>query len=150
MLFFQYAFVKMHLQAQKIGKKVQWWRSFFTPKNTKTLQNQGHQRNSIKSRHKAWMESAACLRYGIKAKPCMESSQSGVWNQSEGGYTLARDAIPSHCDGFHTPCGWFHANPSDWIEKSKSFDLLFSWFDPTISNPNPNEKPYISFPSLFH
>ena len=30
------------------------------------------------------MKSAACLRYGIKAKPCMESSRSDVCNQSEG------------------------------------------------------------------
>ena len=41
----------------------------------------------------ACKESAACLRYGIKAKPCMESSRSDVCNQSEGGYTLTRDAI---------------------------------------------------------
>jgi len=39
--------------------------------------------------------------YEIKAKPCMESatccgmesSRSDVWNQSEGRYTLRRDAI---------------------------------------------------------
>ena len=54
---------------------------------------------------KPWMKSAACLRYGIKAKPCMESSRSDVCNQSEGGYTLTRDAMPSLCDGFHTPFG---------------------------------------------
>ena len=115
-----------HGSIPKSREKVQWWKRFFTPKNTKPLRNQEHQRNSIKSRRKPWMESAACLRYGIKARPCMESSQSGVWNQSEGGYTLARDAIPSHCDGFHTPCGWFHANPSDWIEKRPFENGLFS------------------------
>ena len=30
------------------------------------------------------MKSAACLRYGIKAKPCMESTRSVECNQSEG------------------------------------------------------------------
>ena len=30
-----------------------------------------------------------------------------------------------------------HANPSDWIEKSKSFDLLFSWSGLRGSNPPP-------------
>ena len=39
---------------------------------------------AIKSRRKACMKSAACLRYGINAKRCMESSQSDAWNQSEG------------------------------------------------------------------
>ena len=33
------------------------------------------------------------LRYGIKAKPCMESSRSDVWNQSAGKCTLKRDAM---------------------------------------------------------
>ena len=33
------------------------------------------------------------LRYGIKAKPCMESSQSDVWNQSADKFTLKRDDI---------------------------------------------------------
>ena len=27
----------------------------------------------------------------------------------------------------YSPAVSLHANPSDWIEKSKSFDLLFSW-----------------------
>ena len=44
----------------------------------------------------------------------MESTRSVECNQSEGGYTLTRDAMPSLCDGFHTPCGWLHANPKDW------------------------------------
>ena len=124
------------------------------------------------------MKSAACLRYGINAKRCMESSRSDAWNQSEGEYTLARDnqakrvgklacqrasadcsaSVPSKTehstkcrranggrarsipyrrfatDSIH-PAVRLHTNPSDWIEKSKSFDLLFSWLPPTISNP---------------
>ena len=40
-------------------------------------------------------------------------SLSAVWNQHEvlnvinpkEKYTLTRDAMPSFCDGFHTPCG---------------------------------------------
>ena len=40
-------------------------------------------------------------------------SLSAVWNQHEvlnvinpkEKYTLTRDATPSHCDGFHAPCG---------------------------------------------
>ena len=110
------------------------------------------------------MKSAACLRYGINAKRCMESSRSDAWNQSEGEYTLARDnqakrvgklacqrasadcsaSVPSKTE-HSTKCrranggrarsipyrryatdyilahARFHANPSDWIEKSKSF-----------------------------
>ena len=31
--------------------------------------------------------------YGIKAKPCMKSSRSDVWNQSAGKCTLKRDAM---------------------------------------------------------
>ena len=68
------------------------------------------------------------LRYGTRPWVWMESSRSDAWHQSEGRYTLKRDAIPCQRHGFHTPhfARWFHANPSDWIEKSKSFDLLFS------------------------
>ena len=33
----------------------------------------------------------------------MESSRSDACNQSEGKYTLLRDAIPSQSDEFHTP-----------------------------------------------
>ena len=68
------------------------------------------------------------LRYGIGTKCRMESLRSDVWHQSEGRYTLARDAMPSQIDGFHSPhfARRLHTNPSDWIEKSKSCDLLFS------------------------
>ena len=78
------------------------------------------------------------LRYGIGTKCRMESSRSDVWHQSEGSYTLTRDAMPSQSDGFHSPhfARRLHTNPSDWIEKSKSYDLLFSGGDEGSLNPN--------------
>ena len=50
-----------------------------TPKDVLIVQNA-----TRKITAKPCMKSAVCLRYGIKAKPCMESSRSDVCNQSEG------------------------------------------------------------------
>ena len=75
------------------------------------------------------MKSAACLRYGIKAKPCMESSWSDVCNQSEG--EIHADAwchTPSAIT--YSPAVRLHANPSDWIEKRPFSNGLFSWLPP--------------------
>ena len=66
----------------------------------------------------------------------MESAQGAGWNHGNAvygikpkeRYTQARDAMPSQSDGFHAPhfARRLHTNPLDWIEKSKSCDLLFS------------------------
>ena len=42
---------------------------------------------------KACMYSATCCGMESRRKPCMESSRSDAWNQSEGRCTLKRDAI---------------------------------------------------------
>ena len=42
---------------------------------------------------KACMQSATCCGMESRRKPCMESSRSDAWNQSEGRCTLTRDAI---------------------------------------------------------
>ena len=55
------------------------------------------------------MEYAAFLRYGINPKGRYTLR---VMSYAYGDYILAYARL--------------HTNPSDWIEKSKSFDLLFS------------------------
>ena len=79
------------------------------------------------------MKSAACLRYGIRAKPCMESTRSVECNQSEG--EIHADAwchTPSAIT--YSPAVRLHTNPSDWIEKRPFENGLFSWVTPTILN----------------
>ena len=49
---------------------------------------------TLKITPKACMKSAICCGMESRRKPWMESSQSDVWNQSEGKCTLTRDAIP--------------------------------------------------------
>ena len=57
------------------------------------------------------------LRYGINPK---ERYTLRVMPYACGDYILAHERL--------------HTNPSDWIEKSKFFDLLFCCVHPTISN----------------
>ena len=58
------------------------------------------------------------LRYGINPK---ERYMLRVMPYAYGNYILAHARL--------------HTNPSDWIEKSKSKDLLFSWSRIRESNP---------------
>ena len=55
-----------------------------------------------------------------------KSRQRDVWNQSEGEYTPARDAIRLTAITY-SPAVRLHANPSDWIEKRPFENGLFSW-----------------------
>ena len=65
-----------------------------------------------------------------RRKLWMESSRSDAWHQSEGRYMLRM--MPYACGDDILAHARLHTNPSDWIEKSKSFDLLFSMFANSI------------------
>ena len=96
-----------------------------------------------KKKRKPCMESVE-RRNKIITKWCMESRQRREWNQCvalyginpKEKYTLPRDAMPSHCDGFHTPhsARWFHANPSDWMKKALAEASAFFWLPLLGSN----------------
>ena len=65
-----------------------------------------------------------------------------VWNQTVGLYGInpkenAPAVMPYACGDYILAHTRLHANPSDWIEKSKSFDLLFSWL-PLLGNEDKN------------
>ena len=70
-------------------------------------------------------------------------SLSTVWNHHKvmyginpkERYTLC--VMPYACGDYILAHARLHTNPSDWIEKSKSFDLLFSWSGLRGSNPPP-------------
>jgi hypothetical protein len=56
----------------------------------------------------------------------METAQSDVRYQAKGKiHAIAGCHAPTAIP--YSPAVRLHANPSDWIEKSKSLDLLFSW-----------------------
>ena len=55
--------------------------------NVRGCQSDCAERNN----HAVGVDEIRRRRYGIKAKPCIESSRSDVWNQSKGKYTLTRD-----------------------------------------------------------
>ena len=81
------------------------------------------------------------MRHGIKAKPCMESSRSDVWNQSAGKCTLKRDAMRDFVAiPYNAQVRWCHTNPADWIKKSTAKRWIFLaegvGFEPTCLSAN--------------
>ena len=70
----------------------------------------------------------------------MESDRRSGWNHHEVMYVInpkvnARYRVmPYACGDYILAHARLHTNPSDWIEKSKSFDLLFSWLPLLGSN----------------
>ena len=62
-----------------------------------------------------------------------------VWNQTVGLYVInpkeryTLRVMPYAYGNYILAHARLHTNPSDWIEKSKPFDLLFSWL-PLLGN----------------
>ena len=68
-----------------------------------------------------------------------------VWNQTVGLYGInpkeryTLRVMPYACGDYILAHARLHTNPSDWIEKSKSFDLLFSWLPLLGLNQRPHD-----------
>ena len=71
----------------------------------------------------------------------MESRRSLVWNHHEVMYVInpkekyTLRVMPYAYGDYILAHARLHTNPSDWIAKSKSFDLLFAWWSIRDLNP---------------